>query len=78
MGTVLISNKRQNVLPIAVRRALGLKPGMRVEVRLEGRHARISPAASKNPVGLQEIQERLTYGGPTVSISALRVTRYKG
>ena len=36
MDAVLISTKGQIVLPIAVRKALGLKPGMRVNVKLDG------------------------------------------
>ena len=43
MGTVLISTKGQIVLPVAVRKALGLEPGMRVTVKLDGKHARITP-----------------------------------
>lgn len=78
MGTVSISTKGQIVLPIAVRRALGLKPGMRVEVKLEGKHARVTPAASKKTVSLQELQELLKYDCPAVPVSAMRVTSYMG
>lgn len=78
MGTVLISTKGQIVLPIAVRRALGLNPGMRVDVKLEGKHARIAPAAAKQTVSLQDLQKLLKYDGPVVPISDMRVTRYKG
>lgn len=35
MGAVLISTKDQIVLPVAVRKALGLAPGMRVNVKDE-------------------------------------------
>jgi len=78
MSTVLISTKGQIVLPVSVRKALGLKPGMRVNVKLEGKHARITPAPMKKASSLQEIQSLLKYDGPTVPISALRVTDYKG
>ena len=44
MDAVLISTKGQIVLPIAVRKALGLKPGMRVEVKLDGKRALLTPA----------------------------------
>ena len=78
MSTVLISTKGQIVLPIAVRKALGLEPGMRVTVKLDGKHARITPAPAKKTTSLQEIQSLLKYDGPTVPVSAMRVTAYKG
>lgn len=78
MSAVLISTKGQIVLPVAVRRALGLKPGMRVNVKLEGKHARLTPAPAKRTVSLQEIQALLKYDGPVVPVSAMRVTGYKG
>lgn len=77
MGTVLISTKGQIVLPISVRKALGLEPGMRVTVKLEGKHVRIAPAPAKKTASLQEIRSLLKYDGPTVPISAMRVTGYK-
>jgi AbrB family looped-hinge helix DNA binding protein len=39
MDVVLISTKGQIVLPVAVRTALDLKPGMRVQVKVEGKRA---------------------------------------
>ncbi|MFY7917421.1 MAG: AbrB/MazE/SpoVT family DNA-binding domain-containing protein [Rubrivivax sp.] len=39
IDVVLISTKGQIVLPVAVRTALGLKPGMRVQVKVEGKRA---------------------------------------
>ncbi len=78
MSAVLISTKGQIVLPIAVRRALGLKPGMRVNVKLDGRKAFITPSPAKKTTSLQEIQSLLQYDGPTIPISAMRVTGYKG
>jgi AbrB family looped-hinge helix DNA binding protein len=77
MGAVLISTKGQIVLPKAVRQALGLKPGMRVDVTVEGKNARIAPAPEKHTVSLKEIQSRLKYEGSTVAISDMRVTEYK-
>ncbi len=78
MSTVLISTKGQIVLPVAVRKALGLKPGMRVSVKLDGKHARITPAPTKKTVSLQEIQALLKYDGPVVPVSDMRVIDYKG
>lgn len=78
MGAVLISTKGQIVLPIAVRRALGLKPGMRVDVKHDGKKVLVTPAPAKKTTSLQEIQALLQYDGPTVPVSAMRVTDYKG
>ena len=61
MSAVLISTKGQIVLPIAVRRALGLKPGMRVNVKLDGRKAMLTPSPAKKTTSLQEIQSLLQY-----------------
>ena len=78
MDAVLISSKGQIVLPVAVRKALGLKPGMRVNVKIEGRGALLTPAPAKTTVTLEEIQSVLRYDGPTVPVRAMRVTAYKG
>ena len=78
MSTVLISTKGQIVLPVAVRKALGLKPGMRVSVKVHGKKALLAPAPAKKTVSLQEIQALLKYEGPVVPVSAMRVTDYKG
>ena len=77
MDAVLISTKGQIVLPIAVRRALGLKPGMRVSVSVEGKSARLAPAPAKPHATLRDIQALFDYKGPTVPISAMRVTDYR-
>ena len=78
MSAVLISTKGQIVLPVTVRRALGLKPGMRVNVKIDGKGARLTPAPAKKTSTLEEIQALLKYSGPKVPISAMRVTDYKG
>ena len=78
MDAVLISTKGQIVLPVAVRRALGLKPGMRVQVKVEGRRATITPAPSGQPSSLAAAQAVLAYKGPPVAIDEMRVTDYKG
>ena len=77
MDAVLISTKGQIVLPIAVRRALGLKPGMRVSVSVEGKSARLVPAPAKATTSIADIQALVNYRGPVVPISAMRVTDYK-
>ena len=53
MDAVLISTKGQIVLPIAVRRALGLKPGMRVKVSLDGKRAVLTAAPTRQTTQLQ-------------------------
>jgi antitoxin PrlF len=77
MSAVLVSTKGQIVLPAAVRKALGLKPGMRVEIRVEGKGARITPAPVKNTAKLSEIQDMLKSPGRRVAVKDMRVTDYK-
>ena len=78
MSAVLISTKGQIVLPVAVRKALGLRPGMRVNVKVDGKSARLTPAPAKHTTTIEEIQALLKYTGPVVRVSAMRVTDYKG
>lgn len=78
MSAVLVSTKGQIVLPVAVRKALGLKPGMRVDVRVEGRGARLTLAPARSAAKLSEIQAILKYSGPRVPVKDMRVTNYEG
>ena len=78
MSAVLISTKGQIVLPVSVRRALDLKPGMRVNLEVDGKNARLTPASAKKTVTLTEIHALLKYKGPVVAVDAMRVTDYKG
>ena len=77
MGAVIASTKGQIVLPAAVRKALGLKPGMRVDIRVEGRGARITLAPARISAKLSEIQSILAYSGSRVAVDSMRVTDYK-
>ena len=77
MSAVLVSTKGQVVLPVAVRKALGLKPGMRVNIEVEGKAARITPAPAKESSTLQDVQAILRYSGPRVPIDKMRVPNYK-
>lgn len=77
MSAVLVSTKGQIVLPAAVRKALGLKPGMRVDIRLEGKGARITPAPVKKTVKLEDIRAVLKYAGPKIALEDMRVTDYR-
>lgn len=74
MSVVIVSTKGQIVLPAAVRKTLGLKPGMRVDIRVEGKGARITPVPFKNTAKLSDIQAILKYSGPRVAIKDMRVT----
>jgi antitoxin PrlF len=78
MSAVLISTKGQIVLPVAVRKALGLKPGMRVNVKVDGKSAKLTPAPAKKTTAIEEIQALLKYKGPVIPLGAMRVTDYKG
>ena len=51
---------------------------MRVDIRVEGKGARITPAPARNTAKLSEIQAILKYSGPRVPINDMRVTDYKG
>ena len=52
--TTVISTKGQLVMPAAARKALGLKPGDRLRVTLEGRSVRIEPArVARAPVRIK-------------------------
>jgi AbrB family looped-hinge helix DNA binding protein len=77
MDAVLMSTKGQVVLPIAVRKALGLKPGMRVSVVLDGKRAVLTPAPSAEAASLEQLQALLRYDGPPVPMAEMRVTDYK-
>ena len=77
MSAVLVSTKGQVVLPLSVRKALGLKPGMRVNIELDGKAARLTPASSATPATLQQVQDILRYDGPRVAVREMRVTGYK-
>lgn len=77
MSAVLISTKGQIVLPAAVRKALGLRPGMRVNVKVEGKSAKLTPAPAKKTTTVEEIAALLKYTGPVVPVRAMRVTDYK-
>jgi hypothetical protein len=51
---------------------------MRVDIRVEGKGARITPAPARNAAKLSEIQAILKYSGPRVPVNDMQVTDYKG
>ncbi len=78
MSAVLVSTKGQVVIPISVRKALGLKPGMRVDIRIQGKAALITPAPPGSRAKLSDIQAAIDYSGRRVAVKHMRVTDYKG
>jgi hypothetical protein len=50
---------------------------MRVDIRIDGKGARITPAPAKKAVKLEDIQALLKYSGPKVTIEDMRVTDYR-
>ena len=50
---------------------------MRVDIHVEGKGARITPAPAEHTVKLAEIQALLEHSGPRVSVNDMRVTHYK-
>jgi bifunctional DNA-binding transcriptional regulator/antitoxin component of YhaV-PrlF toxin-antitoxin module len=78
MSDVGISAKGQILLTASVRKALGLKPGMWVNVKINGKGVQITPARTKKTVSLKEIQSLLKYGGPAVAVGDMRVNDHKG
>ena len=77
MDAVLMSTEGQVVLPIAVHKALGLKPGMRVSVVLDGKRAVLTPAPVAATSILEQLQALLRYDGPAVPVAEMRVTDYR-
>jgi hypothetical protein len=56
---------------------LRLKPGMRVNVKLNGKNVLVTPALTKKTASLKEIQSLLKYDGPVVAVGDMRVTDQK-
>ena len=77
MDAVLMPTKGQAVVPIAVRKALGLKPGMRVSMVLDGKRAVLPPAPAAATSSLEQLQALLRYDGPAVPVAEMRVTDYR-
>lgn len=62
------------MLPVAVRKVLGLKPGMRVNIEVDRKAARITLASTTAAATLEDVQSILRYDGPRVAIDKMRVT----
>lgn len=74
MDTALIATKGQMVLPVAVRRTLGLKPGMRVPVKVVGKRTTFTPRTCRHAPSLAAVQAVLARKGPPVAIEDMWVT----
>lgn len=61
MNTVTVSPKFQVVIPLAVRRAMGLEPGMRLVVRQHGKTIELKPVPT-----LEELKAELKGCGSTI------------
>jgi AbrB family looped-hinge helix DNA binding protein len=74
MDAVLVSTKGQIVIPLAVRKALGIEPGMRVRVGVAGKQATLTPVGPKSATTLADIQA-LVKGKkvPKVALDDMRV-----
>ena len=61
--------------PADVRKVLGFKPEIRVDIRVEGKGRRIAPQApAKSTATLSDMQAILKYSGPRVPVKDVRVT----
>ena len=58
-------------LPATVRKALGLRTGMRVNVKVEGKSAKLTPAPAKKTSPIEEIAALLNYTGPAVPVTVV-------
>lgn len=58
--TTVISTNGQLVMPAGIRKALGLKPGDKLRVTLEGRSVRLVPARAKRHAALRIKTNRRT------------------
>ena len=72
MVDVLISTRGRIVLPVAIRKSLELTPGMRVNVKVHGSAALITPVTPIKTVSLKDIQKLIKYEGLTVTIESMR------
>lgn len=63
-ATTVLSSKRQITVPVAMATALGLKPGTRLLLRLEGDHIVLTPTGSGSLTDLLGGSLRGAYGDP--------------
>jgi AbrB family looped-hinge helix DNA binding protein len=61
-----VSSKGQLVIPAAIREALGIKPGTRVSIRLEGVELILKPEPPAAKLALIRELQGITAGGPSM------------
>ncbi len=60
-----VSSKGQLVIPAAIRQELGIEPGTRVAVRLEGTNVILEPETLAAKLRLIQAMRGITAGGPS-------------
>lgn len=74
MSTITVSTKGQVVIPLPLRRALGIVPGTLLEARLssDGSTVHLQPMRPrKKGVPVQSLFGRIKHSGPPVSIDQI-------
>jgi len=68
MATVSVSTKGQVVLPLEIRRKLGIEPGTRLEVELAGDTVLLRAVKTGKASSVEEGFGMLKYVGPPVAV----------
>lgn len=72
---VTISTKGQMVIPAAIREELGIEPGTRVAVRIEGGRMIVDPQSLEAKLRLIKAMRGYTAGGPSMTDALLEERR---
>jgi AbrB family looped-hinge helix DNA binding protein len=70
-----VSSKGQMVIPASIREALGIEPGTRVAVRVEGTQVILQPDTLAAKLAMIEKMRGCTAGGPSMTDSLLEDRR---
>lgn len=76
MSTVTVSEKGQVVIPVDLRRLLGITPGTRLELHADGAGFRTDVRPEGKTLDIDDVVGCTGYAGRTVSIDEMRVTDY--
>ncbi len=71
MSTVLVTSKGQVTIPKRVRQALGITPGSRVEIGLDGSSARIKVVKRPVTSRIEDGPGILNYCGPRIPVAKM-------
>jgi AbrB family looped-hinge helix DNA binding protein len=66
--TAVVSTNGQVVIPIEVRRRLGIKPGTRLHFEVNGPKASLQVASARKPSTVAEGSGLLRYSGPPIAV----------